>query len=159
MKFAEAASADEPALAVYQAAFAIVFDDDDGNTEHLERLSDEARLVYLLWNLDGEVHNGGFDQFFFNSLGDHWAEILDGLERVGASQSRQLLGQAVRWFPSGRPSADRYERQDQLESFCEQPGYQADVERLNAQYYECEDTLPARLDAFVLANPGASVDR
>ncbi|MGU5551610.1 DMP19 family protein [Aeromonas hydrophila] len=43
-------------------------------------MNPEAQLVYLLWYFYGEVHNGGFDQLFFNSLGDHCLEILAGLK-------------------------------------------------------------------------------
>lgn len=44
------------------SALGIAFDANDSVTEYIDRLS-SARQVYLAWRLDGEVHNGGLDQF------------------------------------------------------------------------------------------------
>ena len=71
LKFSHYANNEEPAFDVFTECHKIVFKGSDGNTEYLERLSEEAKLVYLIWCFDGEVHNGGFDQLFFNSLGNH----------------------------------------------------------------------------------------
>ena len=61
--------------------------------------------------------------------------------------------------PDAAPPRDRWERQDQLEQFCEDAKYQADIERLNRQYWEYEDRLASLLDAYVARNPGARVRR
>ena len=159
MRFGEAMTMEQPALEVFNAAIATVFDDGDPCTEHLDRLTPQARRVYLLYSLDGEIHNGGFDQLFFNSLGDHCAEMLGYLEEVGAMRSHAMLKAAMAWFPGGVPSRDRWNRQDQQAAFCEDPKYQADIERLSSQYYEYEDGLASLLDAYVGRNADALVRR
>ncbi len=110
MHFSEFSDNEEPAFDIFNACHEIVFAGSNGNTEYLERISPEARLVYLLWCFDGEVHNGGFYQLFFNSLGDHCLEILAGLKKVNAIKSYGLLEKAMRWFPESKPSLDREKR-------------------------------------------------
>ena len=61
-----------------------------------ESLPHGDRLYYLVNVLRGEVHNGGFDQFFFNSSGERYAETIAALSEVGADASLDLLQRAKR---------------------------------------------------------------
>jgi hypothetical protein len=124
VKFIEFLEKEDPAYEIFRACLSIVFDKGDGVTEHIERLSNESKIVYLLWCFDGEIHNGGFDQLFTNSLGNHCQEILEGLTIVGAETSSKLLSQAMSWFPNSAPSTDRMERWNQREIFGESQEYE-----------------------------------
>ena len=157
MRFVDALKQDDPAYAVFSAALDSIFDKEDGVTEHINRLSEEARLVYLLWRLDGEIHNGGFDQLFTNSLGNHCFEILGHLKTVGAWNSYKLLAKAVSWFPDSSPSQDREARWSQYESFSDNPRYQAEMDQLDAEFYKYEDNLASLINAYVAQHPNASV--
>lgn len=157
MRFSDALKKDDPAYEVFKAALETVFDKGDGVTEHIDRLSDEARLVYLLWCLDGEVHNGGFDQLFTNSLGNHCLEILRDLEVVGATNSHSLLMRAISWFPNSSPSRNRNERWSQHELFSDDPTYQAEIDRLDAEFYEYKNNLASLINAYVAQHSDASV--
>jgi hypothetical protein len=143
---------EEPALNVFEHCHEIVFAGSDGNTEFLERISPEARMVYLLWCFDGEVHNGGFDQFFFNSLGDHCSEILDGLRKIKANNSLSLLEKAIGWFPDSNPSKDREERWKQLEPYEDNEQYETALDNLDTEFYQYEDNLSELLHNYVKKN-------
>ncbi|MDM5131959.1 DMP19 family protein [Aeromonas piscicola] len=158
MHFSEFSDNEEPAFDVFNACHEIVFAGSDGNTEYLERISPEARLVYLLWCFDGEVHNGGFDQLFFNSLGDHCLEILAGLKKVNAIKSYGLLEKATRWFPESKPSLDREKRCKQLARYKDDENYEADLENLDTEFYKYEENLAELLHTFVRANKAASLN-
>jgi hypothetical protein len=70
-----------------------------------------------LWDVSwfaAEVMNGGVDQYFYNSAGDHADECLEALKAIGAGQSHKLLRQTCDLFPEGHPSASRDVRQKQL---------------------------------------------
>ncbi len=97
VRFAEFFHLADPAYEIFRAAVDTVFDK-SGNVrhEHVDRLSAESRLVYLLWIFGGEIDNGGFDQFFTNSSGNHAAEVVSGLETIGAADSHRLLRRAMR---------------------------------------------------------------
>lgn len=157
MRFSDALKLDDPARAIFNEALDTVFDRGDGVTEHINRLSAEARLVYLLWCFDGEIHNGGFDQLFTNSLGNHCLEILRHLDEVGASKSYGLLLSAISWFPDSSPSQNREARWLQHESFSDEPKYQAAIDLLDTAFYKYEDDLASLVNAFVLQHPNAAV--
>ena len=158
MNFSDFSENDEPAFDLFNACHEIVFAGSDGNTEHLERISSEARLVYLLWCFDGEVHNGGFDQLFFNSLGDYCLEILGGLQKINATKSAKLLKNALRWFPESSPSTDRQKRWEQLKAYEGDEEYESDLDALDTEFYKYEDDLAELLHNYVRANKGAKVN-
>jgi hypothetical protein len=158
LKFADFFENDEPAYDVFYACHKIVFAGSDGGTEYLERIGPDARLVYLLWCFDGEVHNGGFDQLFFNSLGDHCLEILDGLRRIRANKSTELLEKALSWFPESMPSSDRETRWKQLEQYENDEKYESGLDDLDKEFYKYEDNLAELLHNFVRSNKEASVN-
>lgn len=62
--------------------------------EGFEGLSPEERLYFAVGILDGEVHNGGFHQFFWNSSGGYYRYAASGLDELGAGQALELLQRA-----------------------------------------------------------------
>jgi len=158
LKFKEFLQKEEPALEVFNKCHEIVFEGGDGNTEYLDRIAPEARLVYLTWCFDGEIHNGGFRQLFFNSLGDHCLEILEGLRKLKARKSIELLEKALVWFPESRPSIDRGERWKQLEPYKDDNKYELALEELDMEFYKYEDNLAGLLQNFVRNNEEAEIN-
>jgi hypothetical protein len=47
-------------------------------------ITEAERIVLCVENLEGEVNNGGFDQYFFNSEGELPRETPAALEAIGA---------------------------------------------------------------------------
>jgi hypothetical protein len=75
------------------------------------QLKPRVRAAYCLHQLEAEVNNGGFHQFFSNSTGEYVRETIQALIDIGASKTCDLLKRAVAiGFPSGYPSdASQYE--------------------------------------------------
>lgn len=157
MHFADVLNREDPAYLIFQAALDAVFDEDDGVNEHIDRLSKEGRTVYLLCCFDGEIHNGGFDQLFTNSLGNHCLEILQYLENVGAVKAHALLSKAISWFPNSSPAKNRRERWDQYQLFFENPEYGADIDRLDNEFYKYEDNLSSLINSYVMRHSNAAL--
>lgn len=83
-----------------------------------------------LWDVswfETEVMNGGVDQYFYNSAGDHAAECLEALEAINAKGSSGLLKLACDLFPEGRPSPNREDRQEQLRQIVGDSGHIDDL--------------------------------
>lgn len=156
MRFSDVLEYEDPACAIFTSALEVVFDVNDGATEHIERLSLEARLVYLVWCLDGEIHNGGFDQFFYSSLGNYSIELLGHLETIGAVKSRELLSRAISLFPDSRPAKDQEARFKQLKEL-ETPEIQILLSDLDQQFWKYEDNLACRVNEFVRQHPTATI--
>ena len=57
-------------------------------------LSDVEKLYYAVNVLSGEVYNGGFDQYFFNTSAQDYRYAEFGLMQLGAKNSLRLLREA-----------------------------------------------------------------
>lgn len=157
MDFRDIAQLEEPAFEVFKRALDLVFGPRGGSTEQLQLLSQEARLVYLVWCLDGEVHNGGFDQFFMNSPGNHCDEILSYLKLLNARNSERLLTSAMARFPNGVVPRERAVRWEVWSPLSATTAIEAALRELDEEFYRYEDNLAGLLDEYVRANPDARI--
>ncbi len=107
------------------------------NREVVEKLIDE---------LEAEVNNGGFHQFFFNSAGDRTAETIHALNLIGATRTAAIVSQAAARFPGAMPLADRDERQGQLESISPDGD---EFEDLDEAFLAYEDDLAILTGSYV----------
>ena len=57
-----------------------------------EQLSQAEQTFRLVWELEGEVNNGGFEQHFFNSSGDIARLAPDALREIGAAATADCNG-------------------------------------------------------------------
>jgi hypothetical protein len=77
-------------------------------------LSRTERALWFYDELDGEVNNGGFHQYFSNSSGDCALQALEALRTIGGKELLDLYERALAVFPSSRPAEDRETRNEQM---------------------------------------------
>lgn len=66
------------------------------NEVGFDRLRDEEQVFFCVWSAVGQIDNGGFYQFYYNSSGDWALESARAFEAIGADLSRFLVAiQAV----------------------------------------------------------------
>lgn len=75
---------------------------------------DPRTVVDLVLDVEAEVNNGGFHQFFNNSSGDNTADTIVALETIGATAMADILKRAAARFPNGFPPKIRSERLAEL---------------------------------------------
>ena len=81
-----------------------------GNCEDtMERLSHAEQVIYLVITLEGEVNNGGFAQFLYNSGGSFTYETAPAFCAIGAEEIAAICDRAFSAFGQPIP-ADRTER-------------------------------------------------
>lgn len=80
----------------------------------LTGLSEKDRTLFLVWAATAEFDNGGFAQFFYNSVGEHSKAAVGAFRRIGAEEVADLLEQAIELFPDGEVPAGLQERNDLL---------------------------------------------
>jgi len=68
--------------------------DNYGDTSFSD-MPETLKNVYLINELEAEVNNGGFLQFFTNSTGKYTNETIEALELITASYTKNLLKSAV----------------------------------------------------------------
>jgi len=66
--------------------------------EKIEKLSAEEKIFFLNQELETQVNNGGFHQYFFNSGGNFACETVDALTTIGAKQTSEILKKAMDAF-------------------------------------------------------------
>ncbi|AUC17099.1 hypothetical protein BTO06_12455 [Tenacibaculum sp. SZ-18] len=76
------------------------------------------KTIYLIWLLEAEVNNGGFNQFYFNSSGQFYKYIPEALLKINAELFADLTERANKVYESENEKIT--EKQDgTLEGFSE----------------------------------------
>lgn len=135
----------------------------DNTAERLAALPLGQRALFLLFQFDAQVRNGGLHQYFSNSSGNFAHQNLAASIEVKAVESAQILKEALNLFPGGYAESDRIVRSRQLDEM-KQPGTKRSewdpFTALDKQYYAlvktpsaprkvCERFLETNLDKFI----------
>ena len=59
--------------------------------DDIEKLTAAEKSFYLVFQLEGEVNNGGFSQFFFNHSGKYANELEAALVEIGANNMAEIF--------------------------------------------------------------------
>jgi hypothetical protein len=116
----------------------------------VKALSPAERVFLYVWNLEAEVNNGGFEQFYLNSAGDNAIDTPAALREIGATAAAAIVEAANSVFSSPGPPSDRDARTKALERLGT-PATDA-LNALDARFYEYPDNLAAMLTTFVERN-------
>ena len=117
-------------------------------SDGFESLTEAERIVFSVWGAAGQIENGGFDQFFYNSSGDFALEAASALEAIGAIRKAAVLKRAFALFPGGRPPRDRNERikvLDDISGAADEDAFDA----LNQEFYAAPENTDLLLAAYV----------
>ena len=124
-----------------------VYDAPDG----FESLPEGDRLYFLLNTLTGEVHNGGFEQFFSNSSGSRYTETVEALSEAGDQVTLGFLLEAKRLlFSQSDVPKDRVARYNLMATSSEEhPRYEAACKALDAldtKFYADASSIDAAIE-------------
>lgn len=113
-----------------------------------EGLSESEKKYFAVCCLSGEVYNGGFQQFFFNSAGAYYEYALSGLEEMEAGESVQLLKKAKQiWFDFSDVPTDTRARRLLLERNSSR-SRDTRSDELDKLYWMDPDGLPMRSERY-----------
>lgn len=114
--------------------------------DEMDKLTEPQKLFYLNQNLEREVNNGGFNQYFVNSSGDFAQETILSLKAIGADKTSSILQMAIDQFPDKKVPKDRDERIEIIEQIEDTANevweeldqafleYEDDLNKLNIEY-------------------------
>ena len=112
-----------------------------------EKLSEPEQVFRTIWELEADVNNGGFAQYYLNSSGDTAWFAPAALEQIGAKQASQIVAKANALFPSSTPPAARRKRIKQLDKIDEDL-----FEPFDDQFMSYPDNLTDLLHAYVVSH-------
>jgi hypothetical protein len=118
--------------------------------DHLERLSAEEQVFYICNLLMEEVNNGGFDQFLYNSSGDHAYRVEDCLRIIGANKTADICHTAFSAF--GKPIPQDRDKRQKFLGKMESDEISDILSRCDDQFYEYPDPLEALCYRYIVAN-------
>jgi len=109
--------------------------------DHMEKLSESQKLFYINQNLEREVNNGGFNQYFVNSSGDYAHETIGSLKAIGAIKTADILQEAIDKFPNSKVPKDRSSRVALVEKIDPETSIWDDIEKRFMDYQEDLNSL------------------
>jgi hypothetical protein len=116
-------------------------------TSGYEKLDNIEKLIYCIWWLEGEVNNGGFHQFFWNSAGDYTEDTLKYLLAIDAIHTADLLRKASQIAFGGEAPVDRNKRYDILEIDGEEKMEKLNV--LDDDFYKYQDDIAGLVNRYL----------
>jgi hypothetical protein len=109
--------------------------------ERIEKLNEHQRVFFHNQELEREINNGGFNQYFFNSSGNFAKETITSLNEIGAYTTANILKEAIAQFPDGEVPKDQSKRRTILEQIEEKAN--PVWEQLDQRFYKYDDDLNA----------------
>ena len=137
----------DPAHLYWSALVHRVFKDAD-----FAGLPEAEKRYFAVCCLSGEVHNGGFQQFFFNSAGAYYREALAGLEEMGAADCWQLLQRAKQvWFDFADVPVETRARRELLHKNSSR-SRDSRSDELDRLFWKEAEALSAKIEDYAMTN-------
>jgi len=118
--------------------------------EDIERLNESQKTVLFVENLEREISNGGFNQFFFNSSGNFSHETVTALKSIKAFKTADIVSKSISAWPNQKVPKDRVKRQDILAQIEEQAN--PVWNNCDEEFYKHQDNVVILLLDYVKSN-------
>ncbi|HVZ29606.1 MAG TPA: DUF4375 domain-containing protein [Asticcacaulis sp.] len=120
--------------------------------EGVAAMSGPKQTFVLIWDLDNEVHNGGFRQYAWNSSGEGVPYVIEALKQIEAHNNLRIVQQALDLIGE-TDWADEETRRAHVDELSE--AVEAQLDALDQAYYRWEDNHTRLLFRYVMNNIGA----
>ena len=116
---------------------------DADSVDFIRSQSPGLKMIWGLFSLEGEVNNGGFTQFFWNSSRHYLPEVREGCILIGAHEHLGLFEEALAVYEEHRGRLGALKDENSLEAFS--TSYEPDVfHELDNRFFEL-DSMPLQL--------------
>ena len=115
-----------------------------------EKLTAPEQYVTAVWDLDGEVNNGGYTQYFSNPSGDDWRLASEGLEAMGFKKRAAIFRDAVSKFGPNGPSEEQDARAGQLAKLVTKN--EKVFDSFDDRYFQCDEIVEVYIANYVIKN-------
>jgi hypothetical protein len=92
----------DPESDAYMPLIDIVYESEQGNRSTYDALTGGQQMLWATMLLEGEVNNGGFNQYFFNTEGMYLEDAIRGFETFGSPAHAKLARQARNAYTKDR---------------------------------------------------------
>ncbi|MDE6471372.1 MAG: DMP19 family protein [Eubacterium sp.] len=119
----------------------------------MENINEYERIFYIAQELEGEVNNGGFAQYFYNPSGNFASETVNAFTQIGALKTAEICKKAISAFKMELP-ADRAEREELLDNMDWDGigGINEILDECDHSFYAYEDDLHSLCLTYITAH-------
>jgi|GEM_PF-1557261 len=118
----------------------------------LQKLPLAIKYAYLVYTYECEINNGGFDQFYFNSIGYEVFEIQKGLEFFGLIKNKMLLDKSLELLKQKIDIKNYYELSSKQELPTED--FEEEFNELNSQFYDYPEKIEEIINEYLNKHRG-----
>lgn len=104
--------------AIFDNIYEIIGDDYENELNNVKKLSKGQQAFFSTWIIEGEVNNGGFNQFYFNSSGQYAKMAEMGFMTIGAEKFSELTKRANKIYAANKERLEEFD-DGTMESFSE----------------------------------------
>jgi hypothetical protein len=104
---------------IYCAQLDAMNDHYDWAYEIVSEWTPGMQMLYTTWVLEGDVNNGGFNQYFWNTEGKFVDMALAGYARVGASAHVDIVQRAIAVYKEEAEMMQDFKDESTVDAFCE----------------------------------------
>jgi hypothetical protein len=141
---------------IADAMFAAMRDKYEWEYEVVEAWPPGLRMLYTTWQVEGEVNNGGFNQYFWNTDGQLADMALEGFRLVRAAKYADIMQRAIATHKREVSEMQKYKENGTLDAFSESYEH-TDLNKLDEEFFDLDEDLSglrikyirAHLDEFV----------
>ena len=124
----------------------------------IKGMSPGFRYIYITWALDGEVNNGGFIQYFYNTSGMYAADLTDALHNIRAYKTEKIAAAAIAVYNKERALHEKVKKEGSMESFMSSYG-ESELGKLDELFYKTGEDLGLLRVRYIRENTGQFVTR
>jgi hypothetical protein len=129
---------DELEQSVFDNIYEIIGDDYQNELSNIQKLTNGQQGFWSTWIIEGEVNNGGFNQFYFNSSGQYAKMAEIGFKTIGAETYAELTSRANKIYAENKERLAEFD-DGTMESFSE--SYKDNpLNKLDDEFYELGNT-------------------
>lgn len=114
-------------------------------SDGLESLSKAEKVLLAVLELEQEVNNGGFHQYYYNSTGDFALSTPAAFDSIGAHNVAQIVLEANAFFGKSGPPTKTEDRRTRLEEL----GDELFFEKKDEVFLSYPDDIAALLSDFL----------
>lgn len=122
--------------------------------DRLQCFSPGQKALYMFWQLDSEVTNGGFVQFFWNGNAEYIPALIKGLDLIGDKAMQHVIIDAYEEYQHQKSSFNQYKH------LFESPLYD-ELDKLNQldfEYFRLHKKTIDKLEKYIKTNPEEFID-
>jgi len=118
----------------------------------ITNLSKGFQAIYTTWEVEAEVNNGGFNQYFWNSTGEFANEAIEGFKQIKAEEFEKIMKGAVATAISENKEMKKFRDKGTIEAFSESYKHTS-LNTYDDEFYNCKENLSALRIKYIRDNP------